>query len=64
MVLMQKLNVYLKPLFSVQSCKKNIIIYSQMRFQLYQSYSLTVTGLKIDKKEKYRVSVGLLETSI
>ena len=29
------------------TCKKNIIMYSQMRFQLYQSHSLTVTGLKI-----------------
>ena len=45
-------------------CKKNIIIYSQMGFQLYQPHSLTVTGLKSDEKEKYRVSVGLLETSM
>ena len=34
------------------TCKKNIIMYSQMRFQLYQSHSLTVTGLKIGKKSK------------
>ena len=26
-----------------------------MRFQLYQSHSLTVTGLKIGKKSKYWV---------
>ena len=27
------------------TCKKNIIMYSQMRFQPYQSHSLTVTGV-------------------
>ena len=27
-------------------CKKNILMYSQMRFQLYQSHSLTAIGLK------------------
>ena len=26
--------------------KKNLLIYSQMRFQLYQSYSITVIGFK------------------
>ena len=46
------------------TCKKNIIIYCQMRFQLYQSHSLTVTGLKSGKMSKYWVSVGLLETSM
>ena len=40
------------------TCKKNIIMYSQMRFQLYQSHSLTVTGLKNGKKSKYWVSMG------
>ena len=44
------------------TCKNNIIIYSQMGFQLYHSHSLTVTGLKNGKKSKYWVSVGLLET--
>ena len=34
------------------TCKKNIIMYSQMRFQLYQSHSLTVMGLKTGKKSK------------
>ena len=29
------------------TCKKNIIMYSQMRFQLYQSHSLTVMGLNL-----------------
>ena len=29
-----------------------------MRFQLYQSHSLTVTGLKIGKKSKYWVFMG------
>ena len=33
-------------------------MYSQMRFQLYQSHSLTVTGLKIGKKSKYWVFMG------
>ena len=46
------------------TCKNNIMIYSQMRFQLYQSHSLTVTGLKSGKKAKYRVSVGLVKTSM
>ena len=46
--------------FIFGTCQKNIIIYSQMRFQLYQSHSLKVTGpgLKSGKKVKYQVSVG------
>ena len=40
------------------TCKKNIIVYSQMRFQLYQSHSLTVTGLKSGKKSKYWTERG------
>ena len=43
------------------TCKKDIIMLSQMGFQLHQSHSLTVTGLKGGKKSKYWVSVGLLE---
>ena len=43
---------------------KDIIMYYQMGFQLHQSHSLTVTGLKGGKKSKYWVSVGLLEISI
>ena len=39
------------------TCKKNIIMYSQMRFQPYQSHSLTVTGLKGGKKSKYWVLI-------
>ena len=35
-------------------------MHSQMGFQLHQSHSLTVTGLKGGKKLKYWVSVGLL----
>ena len=46
------------------TCKKNIIIFFQMGFQLYQSHSLTVTELKSGKKSKYWVSGGLLETSM
>ena len=34
------------------TCKKNIIMYSQMRFQLNQAHSLTVMGLKTGKKSK------------
>ena len=33
-------------------------MHSQMGFQLHQSHSLTVTGLKGGKKSKYWVSVG------
>ena len=43
------------------TCRKDIIMHSQMGFQLHQSHSLTVTGLKSGKKSKYWVSVGLLE---
>ena len=43
------------------TCRKDIIMHSQMGFQLHQSHSLTVTGLKGGKKSKYWVSVGLLE---
>ena len=39
-------------------------MHSQMGFQLNQSHSLTVTGLKGGKKSKYWVSVGLLEISM
>ena len=46
------------------TCEKDIIMHSQMGFQLNQSYSLTVTGLKGGKKSKYWVSVGLLEISM
>ena len=46
------------------TCEKDIIMHSQMGFQLNQSHSLTVTGLKGGKKSKYWVSVGLLEISI
>ena len=46
------------------TCEKDIIIHSQMGFQLNQSHSLTVTGLKGGKKSKYWVSVGLLEISM
>ena len=46
------------------TCKKNIIMYSQMGFQIYQSHTLTVTGFKSDKESTYWVSVGLSETSM
>ena len=32
------------------TCEQNIIIYSQMRFQLYQSHRLTAIGLQSGKK--------------
>ena len=54
---------YLLKAFVFGTCEKNII-YFQMGFQLYQSHSLTVKELKSGKQSKYRVSVGLLETSI
>ena len=38
--------------------KNNILISSQIRFELYQSHSLTVTGLKSSKKSKYWVFMG------
>ena len=44
------------------ACQKHILIYSQMRFQLYQSHSLTVTGLKSGKKSINWVFVGDFET--
>ena len=40
------------------------VISSQIGFELYQSHSLTVTGLKSSKKSKYWVFGSLLETSI
>ena len=43
------------------TCKKNIFIYSQMRFQIYQSHCLTATGLKSGKKSMNLVSMGILE---
>ena len=46
------------------TCEKDIIMHFQMGFQLNQSHSLTVTGLKGGKKSKYWVSVGLLEISM
>ena len=44
------------------TCEKNIIIYSQMRFQLYQSHRLIAIGLQSGKKSINWVSVGNLET--
>ena len=46
------------------TCKNSKIMYSQMRFQLYQSHSLILTRLKSGKKSKYWVTVGLLETAM
>ena len=43
---------------------KNVLIYSQMRFQLHQSHSLTAIGLKSGKKSIKWVSVGILGTSM
>ena len=44
------------------TCKKNIIIYSQMRFQLYHSHHLTALGFQFGKKSINWVSVANLET--
>ena len=46
------------------TCKKNIITYSKVRFQLYQLQSLKAIGLKNGKMSKYWVSVGILETQM
>ena len=42
--------------------KQNIIIYSQMRFQLYESHRLTAIGLQSGKKSINWVSAGNSET--
>ena len=44
------------------TCKKNIIIYSQMRFQLYLSHCLTAIDLQSCKNSINWVSVGNLES--
>ena len=44
------------------TCKKNILIYSQMKFQLYQSHSMTTIGLKSRKKSINSVSVVIKVT--
>ena len=48
MILMRRLNTLKALIFG--TCKKNIIIYSQMMPQLYQSYSLTAVGFNSGKK--------------
>ena len=40
---------------------KNILIYSELGFQLYQSHSLIALGLKSGKKSMNWVSGGILE---
>ena len=42
------------------TCEQNIIIYSHMRFQLYQSHRLTVIGLESGKMSINWVSMGTL----
>ena len=44
------------------TCEKYIIIYFQMRFQLYQSHCLTAISLQSGKMSINWVSVGNLET--
>ena len=41
--------------------KRNILTYSHMRLQLYQSHSTKVIGLKFGKTSIHWVSVGILE---
>ena len=41
--------------------KKTTLIYSQMRFQLYQSHIMILVGLKSGKKSINWVSVGIFE---
>ena len=57
---LQRINIFKASIFL--TCKRNIIIYSQIRFQLYQSHHLTAIGLQIGKKSIHWVSVGSLET--
>ena len=63
------------PTINISNMKSNILshkklgasrnmVAKEMGFQLHQSHSLTVTGLKGGKKSKYWVSVGLLEISM
>ena len=58
MGLTHMLNVYLKPWFLAHE-KNNILIYSQMRFQLYQAHTVTVLGLKSGKMSINWRSVGI-----
>ena len=51
------LNVYLKPLFLAH--ENNILIYSQMRIQLYQAHIMTDIGRKSGKKSINWGSVGI-----
>ena len=60
MGLIHRLNVYLKPWF-LAHVKKNILIYSQMRFQLYQLQIMIVIRLTSGKKSINWLSVGILE---
>ena len=59
MVLIHRLDVYLKHWFMAHV--KNIITYSQMRYQLYQSHSLTATGLKSGKKVQIIASLSAFQ---
>ena len=52
------LNVYSKPWFLTHE-KKNLLLYFQMRFQLYQGHIVTVIGLKSGKMSINWGSVGI-----
>ena len=60
MGLTYRLSVSLKPWFLAHE-KKNILIYSQMRFQLYPSHIMIVIWFKSGKESIKWVSVGILE---
>ena len=51
------LNVYLKPWCLAH--EKRTLVYSRMRFQLYQAHIKTVIGLKSGKKSINWGSVGI-----
>ena len=44
-------------------CKNNILIFSQMRLQLYQSHSFTAKGLKSGQKSINWFSLAIIEIS-
>ena len=58
MDLIHRLNVYLKPCYFAH-VQRTLLIYSQMKILLYWPHSLTVTGVKSDKKSINLVSVSI-----
>ena len=61
MVLIHRLQVYLRPRFG-GTCKKNIMIYSHLIFHLDEKHSLEAMVLESGKKSINWVSVGNFKT--